>query len=185
MDTVYIIIADYFFAQRTQIVGCARHAGVEIPRVVVFLAERRVLFQHGFAAHSLGGRGLEARDGHHPGVQLHAPFVAGFDGKGQRVVARIAPYGAAHAAVPRFDGRGVDHGAPHTGLQQHRVDTYFFQAVQNVAQLLLLFPARCLVGSFGFRPVQTAQCGEPHGAALAFGSLYRTHIIRSQRRDAA
>ena len=94
--------------------------------------------QQPFLAHALGLCCLEARNGHHPGVQFHPTLVAFFYGKGQRVIARTLVVLSRERDIPWLDAAGVDDASAHTCLQEHSVHLAGLQLVQYLPQLLLL-----------------------------------------------
>ena len=168
MDAVHVVVRCYFTAEGSQIVGGSRLPWVEIPAVSVAYAKFGMGFQYGTFSHACGSGCLETRYGYKPRMQLHPSFVAFPDGKGQGVVSRRTSRGAGQAAIPRLYGRRVDDTSPHPGLEQHGVDVHFFEPVEYMAQFILL----CLDAGRGvrfvFRPVQTAERGQPHGSGFPF-----------------
>ena len=107
-------------------------------------------------------------DGHHPGMTLHTPFVALFDGEGQRVVSGIAADLAGQYGVKRFNVRTVEYISTGTCLEKDCIEVGFFQAVEDVDQLLLLPPDACGSGCFGAWPVQSVDGGDPGSPYLVF-----------------
>ena len=111
------------------------------------------------------------RNGHHPGMALHAALVAFGYGKSQRVVAGVAAYLSGQYGVVGLDGRFVEDISPCTGLEQYGVEVGGFQSVQYFNQFGLL-----LADAFGrsgacLRPVQPIDGGYPGGTYFMFGRL--------------
>ena len=111
------------------------------------------------------------RNGHHPGMALHAAFVAFGYGKGKRVVAGVAAHLSGQYGVVGFDGRFVEDISPCTGLEQYCVEIGGFQSVQYFNQFGLL-----LADAFGrsgacLRPVQAIDGGYPGGTHFMLGWL--------------
>ena len=168
MDAVDVVSSGYLAAYLCQIVARAAVFGVHISVGSYLSDELRELaaqvpasqcipFAHGY--------------GYHPGVEFHASLVAFVDGKLQGVVAWRFAGESGEASVPWFQGGWVDHGAAHAGLQQHGVDLSLLQAVENLAEFLLLLSCRDGRLGVGVGPVSAADGGEPYGAHLVLGSL--------------
>ena len=159
VDTVHIVAAHYLAAYLGDVVARAGFLGVH-ESLVAYLAH-----QGGVALVELGAAGglpLAHRNGHYPGVQLHAAAVALLDGKLQRVVAGVLAGLAGQAGVPGLIVGGIEGGGTDARLEQHRVHVGGGQLVEYVAQLLFLAFSGRWVGGLGERPVEIAQGGEPY-----------------------
>ena len=177
MQSVEVITLHQFGAELLQVVGRTGHTGVEVILPVVLLHQFGVLAVQSLLAHLACLFHLIDGEGHHPGMEFHATLVALLNGKLQRVVPRVLSVLPREAEIPGFCLRGIDDGAAHTGLQQHGVDVYGLQAVQHLAQFLLL-PLPPLGGTcLGTRPVQSHEGGDPYGTGLTFGKHPLLHPL--------
>ena len=96
-------------------------------------------------------------------MQLHAPLVALFDGKGQRVVSGIASCFARKRFAPYLDVGRINKVSAHACLEDDRIDVDCLQLVEDVGQLLFLLGNVGLTLDLCGRPVESSEGSEPYG----------------------
>ena len=105
---------------------------------------------------------LESRDGDKPSMEFHSTFVCLLNGKGKRVVARVAVESAGQANVPRLYFARIDDRTADSCLQDNGVDTASLQLIENLTKFFLLSFSVCRISSLCLWPVQTHYGCKPY-----------------------
>ena len=103
MYAVHIIAFHNFPTDASNVLRRGWNARVHKPGIATAMAELGMFLWQSFRPEPPRQRRIADRKGHDPSVQFHAALMTFSERKGQRVVARTAPWRSRKGAIPRFD----------------------------------------------------------------------------------
>ena len=169
MHAIHIVALHHLAHQAHQVFFGFRMPGVEVIMPPVGEADVGMPFRDRLFPQGLYVLAVSQREGDHPSMAFHSPFVAFFHSESQGVIAGVPISLSCQYGIHRLDVRTVEHIPPGTCLEEDGIEMGGLQFVQQLDEFsLLAFLAGGRCGA-DMRPVQSVCGSNPCCTHFVFG----------------